>query len=64
MKGDPTCYNFLVNMLLSKDLSITDNYALLKEYADVEKFTDYLLVSWWTAVPVDDWPGNNFYTGN
>ncbi|QMU28767.1 InlB B-repeat-containing protein [Adhaeribacter radiodurans] len=60
--GDPTRFNYLTNTLLNQDLSTSTNYEQFKSYLDVEKFCDYLIVSWMTGM--SDWPNNNFHGGN
>lgn len=60
--GDPTRFNYLTNTLIKKDMSNSANYAQLKKYLDVEKFCDYLIVTWMTGM--SDWPNNNFHGGN
>ncbi|PSR54942.1 hypothetical protein AHMF7605_16240 [Adhaeribacter arboris] len=60
--GDPTRFNYLTTTLINQDMSNAANYAQLKEYLDVEKFCDYLIVTWMTGMT--DWPNNNFHGGN
>jgi hypothetical protein len=60
--GDDSRYETLTDDLLNRNLSNQSNYDLLKEYLDVEKYIDYILINWYTAV--SDWPQNNFYGGN
>jgi len=60
--GDDTRYDYLMNTLTDQDLSVGANYSELKEYLDVPKFCDYILLSWMTGV--QDWPNNNWWGGN
>ncbi|MDQ3290874.1 MAG: CotH kinase family protein, partial [Bacteroidota bacterium] len=60
--GDATRFNYLTTTLINQDMSDAANYAQLKEYLDVEKFCDYLIVTWMTGMT--DWPNNNFHGGN
>jgi len=60
--GDPTRFNYLTTTLINQDMSNAANYAQFKEYLDVEKFCDYLIVTWMTGMT--DWPDNNFHGGN
>ncbi|MDA9773952.1 chitobiase/beta-hexosaminidase C-terminal domain-containing protein [Saprospiraceae bacterium] len=60
--GDNTRYNYMMNTILDNDLSLNENYTELKEYLDVSKFSDYVILSWMTGV--QDWPGNNWWGGN
>ena len=60
--GDDTRYEYLINTLIDKDMTVSGNYNEAKEYVDVEKFCDYLIVCWITGMT--DWPNNNFYGGN
>ncbi|MBX9851223.1 MAG: lamin tail domain-containing protein [Cytophagaceae bacterium] len=60
--GDPARYNYLVNTLVNKDMTIAANYNELQEYLDVEDFCDYMIVTWMTGMT--DWPQNNFWGGN
>jgi hypothetical protein len=60
--GDATRYNYLLNTLTTRDMTIPANYDELKQYLDVEKFSDYLIVTW--MMGMTDWPSNNHYGGN
>ncbi len=60
--GDPTRYNYLINTLIPRDMTLQANYNEAKEYIDVERYIDYLMVTW--MMGMSDWPGNNFYGGN
>jgi len=60
--GDDTRYNYLMDTIMTNDLSLSNNYNELKDYLDVSKFCDYILLSWMTGV--QDWPGNNWWGGN
>ncbi|MFC6223003.1 lamin tail domain-containing protein [Hymenobacter artigasi] len=60
--GDATRFNYLTTTLINQDLSVPANYAQLKQYLDVSRFCDYLIVTWITGMT--DWPGNNFQGGN
>ena len=55
-------YDYMKNTLLNKDLTNSTNYDELKLYLDIDKFSDYVLLSWMTGV--QDWPGNNWWGGN
>jgi len=61
LSGDDTRWNYLVGTLRQKDMSSASNYAEMKEYLDVEQFSDYLLLLWYMGMR--DWPGNNWYAG-
>ncbi|TYB73593.1 T9SS type A sorting domain-containing protein [Bizionia algoritergicola] len=60
--GDPTRFEYLTTTLVNQDMTIETNYTEAKEYIDVEKFIDYLIITW--CMGVNDWPSNNFYGGN
>ncbi|SOD98547.1 lamin tail domain-containing protein [Spirosoma fluviale] len=60
--GDPTRFSYLTTTLVNQDMTVAANYAKLKEYLDVEKFCDYLILTW--MMGMTDWPGNNFHGGN
>jgi len=60
--GNDNRYDYMKNDLLNKDLTNSNNYDELKSYLDVDKFSDYLLLSWMTGV--QDWPNNNWWGGN
>ncbi|GAB2851675.1 InlB B-repeat-containing protein [Hymenobacter ruber] len=60
--GDPTRFNFLTTTLINQDMTVPANYAQLKQYLDVTRFCDYLIVTWMTGMT--DWPGNNYQAGN
>jgi len=60
--GNDDRYDYLKNTLLNKDLTNSTNYNELKTYLDIDKFHDYVLLSWMTGV--QDWPGNNWWGGN
>ncbi|MDA9774336.1 CotH kinase family protein [Saprospiraceae bacterium] len=60
--GNSTRYDYMMNNLLNTDLTQSSNYEELQTYLDIEKFSDYLLVSWMTGV--QDWPNNNWWGGN
>ncbi|GAB3042575.1 lamin tail domain-containing protein [Spirosoma pulveris] len=60
--GDPTRFTYLTTTLVNQDMTVAANYAKLKEYLDVEKFCDYLILTW--MMGMTDWPGNNFHGGN
>ena len=60
--GDPARFNYLTTTLVGKDMAVGSNYAELKEYLDVDKFSDYLILTWMTGMT--DWPANNFHGGN
>ena len=57
--GDDSRYQYILNTLVPKDMSISANYQELKQYLDVEKYIEYLIVTWMTGMT--DWPDNNFY---
>ena len=60
--GDATRFNYLTSTLVAKDMEIQANYDEIKEYLDLEKFIDYLMISWMSGMV--DWPANNYYGGN
>jgi hypothetical protein len=60
--GDATRFNYLTTTLASKNMGIQSNYEEVKQYLDVEKFIDYLMITWMTGMV--DWPANNYYGGN
>ncbi|EAR01118.1 putative secreted protein [Maribacter sp. HTCC2170] len=60
--GDATRFDYLTNTLVNQDMSIQANYEEVKQYLDIEKFMDYLMVTW--SMGMTDWPLNNFYGGN
>ena len=60
--GDDSRYNYIINTLVPKDMSVSANYQELKQYLDVEKFSEYLIVTWMTGMT--DWPQNNYYALN
>ncbi|MFD1144614.1 lamin tail domain-containing protein [Larkinella insperata] len=60
--GDASRFTYLTTTLINQDLSVAANYTQLKQYLDVSKFCDYLIVSW--MMGMTDWPGNNFHGGN
>jgi len=60
--GSNTRYNYMMNTLLNTDMTQSTNYTELQSYLDIDKFSDYLLVSWMTGV--QDWPHNNWWGGN
>ncbi|MFK7787336.1 MAG: chitobiase/beta-hexosaminidase C-terminal domain-containing protein [Crocinitomicaceae bacterium] len=60
--GDATRYDYLMNTIVNNNLTTATNYDELKEYLNVPKFCDYVILSWMTGV--QDWPGNNWWGGN
>ncbi len=48
--------------IIELDMSVDANYALFREYVDVDNLIDYLLINWWSAT--NDWPDNNWYGGS
>lgn len=60
--GDATRFNYLTNTLINTDMTVASNYNQLKDYLDVAKFCDYLIITWMTGMT--DWPNNNFQGGN
>ena len=60
--GNDDRYDYMMGSLLNKDMTQAINYQELQEYLDINKFSDYLLISWMTGV--QDWPGNNWWGGN
>ena len=59
--GDDSRFEYLLDNLLTKDLSVSENYEELKDYLDISAFVDYLIVTWMTGV--QDWPKNNWWGG-
>ena len=62
LDGNDDRYDYLWRTLVRADMTQDENYEDLKQYLDVEGFSDYLIISWWMAV--SDWPQNNWYGGN
>ncbi|MEE9351155.1 MAG: chitobiase/beta-hexosaminidase C-terminal domain-containing protein, partial [Thiotrichaceae bacterium] len=62
LSGDITRYNYLINTLIYKDMTVDTNYAEFQEYLNPSYFIDYLLLSWWGGI--QNWPYNNLYFGN
>ncbi len=60
--GDATRFTYLTTTLASKNMGIQANYEEAKQYLDVEKFIDYLMITWMSGMV--DWPANNYYGGN
>ncbi len=60
--GDATRWGYLKGTLKDKDLTVPANYAEMRRYLDVERFVDYLLLSWF--VGMTDWPENNWWGAN
>ena len=60
--GDSTRWDYLVNTLTTRDMSVSANYTELQQYLDVQGFADYLILNWWFGMT--DWPQNNFYVAN
>jgi hypothetical protein len=61
-RGDATRWNYLINTLIAKDMTMSANYDELRTYLDVSEYSDYLILNWYAAVT--DWPGNNWFVGN
>ncbi len=59
--GDATRWNYLMDTLSEKDMSVSANYAEMKKYLNVKQFADYLIGQWFCGV--SDWPANNFWAG-
>ncbi len=62
LSGDATRWNWLKGGLLNQDLTTQAGLAHLAGFLDLDAFSDYLIVSWWTGT--GDWPWNNWYGGN
>jgi hypothetical protein len=60
--GDAARWAYLTGALVGKDLRIPANYDEFQQYLDLDRFIDYLIVSWYQAIT--DWPENNWYFGN
>jgi hypothetical protein len=60
--GNDDRYDFMNSNVLNTNLTDSANYEELKSYLDIQKFSDYILISWMTGV--QDWPGNNWWGGN
>ncbi len=61
--GNDNRYDYIRNNLLNSNLSTNSaKYEELKDYLDIDKFSDYIILSWMTGV--QDWPGNNWWGGN
>jgi len=60
--GDATRWNHLKGALKDKDMTDPANYAEMRQYLDIERFIDYLLLSWF--VGMTDWPENNWWGAN
>jgi hypothetical protein len=58
-KGDATRWNYLTTTLLAKDLTVPANYTEMKSYLDVNYFSDYLILAFYTGW--NDWPHNNWW---
>ncbi len=59
--GDPARWNYLLDTLCRKDLSISENYDEIKQYLDVKQFANYLIGQWFCGV--SDWPDTNYWVG-
>jgi hypothetical protein len=57
---DPVRWNYLMDTLVNKDMSVPANYAEMQTYLDIDNFIDYVMMSWWFGQT--DWPTNNWYT--
>ncbi len=60
--GNDNRFDYLMNTILSKNLTNSANYDELTDYLDVSHFNDYIILSWMTGV--QDWPNNNWWAGN
>ncbi len=60
--GDPTRWNYLKGTLVNKDMSDKANYTEIQQYLDVERFIDYIMLSWFMGML--DWPENNWWGAN
>lgn len=54
---DLVFYNELIAFLETQDISITENYEIVKTMVDIENFVDYQIINIYGANR--DWPGNN-----
>ena len=61
INGDRARYDYLVDTLIDRDLSVSNNYAELGEYVDIQQLVDYMLCCFYSGTK--DWPGNNWYAG-
>jgi len=55
-------WNHMRTYAANNNLAISSNYDHIKEYLDIEKFCDYIIVQ--NFAGVGDWPGNNWTAGN
>ncbi|MBN1670815.1 MAG: lamin tail domain-containing protein [Kiritimatiellae bacterium] len=61
INGDRARYDYLISVLIKKDLTVPANYAELGEYVNMQQMVDYMLVNFYSGTK--DWPGNNWYGG-
>jgi len=63
ISGNATRYNYLHNTLVpSGGFSNASKYNTVKQYLDVQRYADYIIVQWLGGA--QDWPANNFYAVN
>ncbi|MBN1674761.1 MAG: lamin tail domain-containing protein, partial [Kiritimatiellae bacterium] len=55
-------WQYLVETLGGRDMTVAANYEEMKEYLDLEGFCDYITLQWY--VGAGDWPDANFYYVN
>lgn len=60
--GDPVRWNYLKGTLKDKDMADPANYAEMRQYLDIKRFIDYVILSWF--VGMTDWPQNNWWGAN
>lgn len=51
-------YTFLMN---NDDFANTENYEIVKQYIDITRFIDYVILNWYAGNK--DWPNSNWYIG-
>ena len=60
ISGDAWRYNYLHNTLVpSGGFSSGSKYNTVKQYLDVERYADYVMLGWYAGT--GDWGANNFY---
>ncbi len=61
LSGDPSRFNDMVEMALERELADPERYAAFREFVDVEKFIDYVILFWFSGF--GDGIENNWYGG-
>ena len=62
ISGDSSRWDYLRGTLKDKNMANAANYAELQQYLDVDQFSDYLILNWFSGTA--DWPSNNWYATN